>query len=396
MKKLKSNRLRKKNYFIRWRILFVIFLYLFPANYCGKIVHLRNKTNDSNYLDMDNQSQRKPSEQMKIIINNERKSQQMIEPQAIVVVSTNFMTFSILCFFLTNILLFLLLGYLNSVSLEKHGMLLYLYMDIVKICLLINGLWLMAVMSCNLLGNGLTLNEAAAKPISYGFLALGQVLMLVLNVMVILRYRMMKERMLDPPMPWDTSDEETICSMNKVRFFILLLTTFSICILYGFNIYPKTYYSLSGDKRSYLNLPVGTTIISVVQLYLLCSYTITAVLNEFRQVKSQIDGLIDFYPRQLNYLLRGYIILVIIFLTSSMFIPYGHGYLWITLQSVITLGGVIFPATLIMIVSPLRSYAGRKLSNAYSAALETMKKNTWFGNVYRACRRNSPTVVPII
>ena len=345
MKKLKSNRLRKKNYFIRWRILFVIFLYLFPANYCGKIVHLRNKTNDSNYLDMDNQSQRKPSEQMKIIINNERKSQQMIEPQAIVVVSTNFMTFSILCFFLTNILLFLLLGYLNSVSLEKHGMLLYLYMDIVKICLLINGLWLIAVMSCNLLGNGLTLNEDAAKPISYGFLALGQVLMLVLNVMAILRYRMMKERMLDPPMPWDTSDEETICSMNKVRFSILLLTTFSICILYGFNIYPKTYYSLSGDKRSYLNLPVGTTIISVFQLYLLCSYTITAVLNEFRQEKSQIDGLVDFYPRQLNYLLRGYIILVIIFLTSSMFIPYGHGYLWITLQSVITLGGVIFPAS---------------------------------------------------
>ena len=79
-----------------------------------------------------------------------------------------------------------------------------------------------------------------------------------------------------------------------------------------------------------------------------------------------------------------------------MFIPYGHGYLWITLQSVITLGGVIFPATLIMIVSQLRSYARRKLSIAYSTVLETMKKNTWFGYMYGACRRRSPTVVPII
>ena len=374
----------------------MIFLFIFPLNYCGKPMELRHRYNSTDQFDGLKQNYEKKIYDMKIMTPKHNKNFHPIGNESNVVISSKFMMFTIVCFLLTVILLLLLHGYLNSVSFEKHGMLLYLYMDIVRCCLLINGMWLVGVVACNSFGNGLNLNETAAKPISYCFLALGQILMLTLNVMAILRFRMLKEGMLDPPMPWDTSDEDTTCSMNKIRCFIFLLTSLFICVLYGLDIYPKTYYSLVGDKRSYFELPIGTTILSGAQLFLLLTYTITAVLNEFRKKASEPDGYGEAYPRQLNYLLRGYIILAVVFLVSPICIPYGHGYLWITLQSIITIGGVIFPGTLILLVYPLRSYTVRKISNLYMVVLETIKNSNWFRYVYGAFRRRSPVVVPVI
>ena len=379
----------------RRRIVLLIFLLIFPSNYCGKKIHLHNEINVPNTFESAKENQEKQLTNLKIITQTEKNDQHSNENETNGVVSENFVVFTIVCFVIANIQLLLLLGYLNSVSFEKHGMLLYLYMDVVKICLLINGLWLTAVVSCKWFGDGLNLDETAAKPIAYCFLAFGQMLMLTMNVMAILRFRMMKEKMLDPPMPWDSSGEETISSINKVRSFILLLTSLSICILYGFDIYPKTYYSLIGDRRSYLTLPVGTAIISAFQLFLVLAYIIAAVINQFRQNGSHPDDYEEYYPRQLNFLLLGLLVLVIIFLMSSICIPYGHGYLWITLQSVITLGGVIFPGSLIALVAPLRSYVRRKISNVLSIGFEKLKDNTWLGYIYRACRRSSPTIVPI-
>ena len=396
MNKQKSDRLKRKKSFIGCRMVFIIFLLTFPLNYCGKPIQLWNKNNSTYQFNSVKQSHAKIIDDLNIMTSKDNKNFQPIGNETNVVVSGNFMMFTIACFLVTNILLLLLQGYLNSVSFEKHGMLLYLYMDIVRCCLLINAMWLVGVVACKSFGNGLNMNETAAKPISYCFLALGQILMLTLNLMAILRLQMLKEGMLDPPMPWNTSDEDTGCSMNKIRCFTLLLTSLFIFILYGLDICPKTYYSLIGDKRSYSELPIGTTILCGFQLFLLLTYTIIAVLNEFRKKVSELDGYNELYPRQLNYLLRGYIILSIVFLVSPICIPYGHGYLWITLQSIITIGGVIFPGTLILLVYPLRSYTGRKISNGYLVVLETIKNSNWFRYVYGAFRRRSPVVVPMI
>ena len=396
MNKPQSYRLKRKKSFIWRRMVFVIFLCMFPSNYCGKKIQLRSKNDSAYHFHGSKQSHEKIIDDLKIMTPKLNKNFRPVGIETNVVVSSNFMMVTVTCFLLTNILLLLLHGYLNSVSFEKHGMLLYLYMDIVRCCLLINGIWLVGVVACKVFGNGLNLNEKAAKPISYCFLALGQILMLTLNVMAILRFQMLKEGMLDPPMPWDTSDEDTVCSMNKIRCFILLLTSLFICVLYGLDICPKNYYSFIGDERSLFELPIGTTILTGFQLFLLLTYTITAVLNEFRKKASQQDCCEELYPRQLNYLLPGYIILSIVFLASPICIPYGHGYLWITLQSIITIGGVIFPGSLILLVSPLRSYTGRKISNGYLVVLETIKNSNWFRYVYYAFRRRSPVVVPMI
>ena len=312
-----------------------------------------------------------------------------------VLIGGEFVVFSTLSFLLSNALLLFFLGYLYSVTFDKHGMLLYLYRDVVKIMIAIDWLWWIVVMTCKFFRKGATLNEPEAKLFAYCFLALAEGFMLTLNTMGILRCCMSRQQMLDPPMPWDNEENDAIAPINKVRFTILLLTAWSIGLLYIGEIYPSAYFNLIGAHKSYLNLPLGTWIVSGLELISIIAYTIMSISSEKFKRGQPMDNE-ETFPRQLNSLLRACILLTGIFLISTIFIAYGNGILWIALQIVMTTGGVFVPGWMMLSVTPLKLYVGRRIENRFILALETL--NCYIRYVYecRSCKKRSSAVTPIV
>ena len=392
MKQYKLNKKTKPRSFKWFIIALTIFLITLPSNYCGKQINLKNTTKFA-YLGKShrdtllNSKITTTSKENLVYENNEY--QQNRGP-----ITFTFVIFSTITFIISNILLLRFVGYLNDVSFEKQGMLLYLYRDVVKLSLSICWLWMIAVVTCNIAGNGLTMDQTKAKFFGYGFMALGQLLLLTLNAQGYLRCCMMKERMLDPPMPWDNTESERIAPINKVRCSSILLTLLFTVILYASEIYPKVYYNLTGDFRTYFKLPLGTLVISSSQIILFITYTSMAIRSEIYQ-QSTGSETNDNFPRQINHLLRAILLLVVSFVICAVWIPSGYGRLWVAFQIIISTGGVILPGWMMLVVSPFRSYVARTIRNRIAFLLETLNCIMWYVNIYRSYKQSSTTIVPI-
>ena len=308
-------------------------------------------------------------------------------------ITGNFLIFTTLSFFVSNILLCLLLSYLYSVPYNKEGLLLYLYRDLVKLCLSITWLWVITVITCAIIGNGLSIEGPTAKFIANCYLALGLLLLITMNFIAILRFFMVKDNMLDPPLPWNKTQSEPFNSNIQLRITNVALTLCLICILYIWDAYPRMYYNLKGDGRTLLNLPMGTMVISGIEVTLIFTYTATSIVTEVWQYTQRLD-IERSLPRQWNYLLRANLVLAGVFVLCGFLIPHGKGYLWIAFQIIMTTMGVILPGWMIIALPQLRRYVIRHMQINIEYILET--SNFLLNYIQSIChwRRNSSSVAP--
>ena len=365
----------------------------FPSNFTGNAVKLNYK-NDSivDLLQASNEVAPLPTN-----ITNEDGHQAFKtnrgEPNFSI--TRNFLIFTTLSFLVSNILLYLLLSYLYSVPYNKEGLLLYLYRDLVKLCVSITWLWTITVIACTVIGNGISIDGRAAKLVANCYLALGMLLLITMNFIAILRLFMAKENMLDPPLPWNKTNSEPYNSNIQLRITNISLTLCLICISYICDVYPRMYYNLKGDGRTLLNLPIGTMAISGIAVTLIITYTGTSIVTEVLQHTQRLD-IERSLPRQWNYLLRANLILTGVFVLCGFLIPHGKGYLWVAFQIIMTTMGVILPGWIIMALTPLRRYVVRRIRINIEFILETFNSLLNYIQIIRHWRRNSAVVAPAV
>ena len=92
-----------------------------------------------------------------------------------------FVLFSVLILLISTILLTLIWKYLNSASITKQGVLLYLYEDAVGIVLIADWVWFAVVVSCSVSTTGSCLSELPATVMSFCICAIELQLLLTLN-----------------------------------------------------------------------------------------------------------------------------------------------------------------------------------------------------------------------
>ena len=359
-----------------------------PSNFTGRTMKLKNES----FMDLLQAAQRgKPSTSN--ITNGDEKQALEKNEEANFSITTNFLIFTTLSFFASNILLGLLLSYLYSVPYNKEGLLLYLYRDLVKLCLSITWLWMITVITCTIIGNGLSIEGPAAKFIANCYLAFGLLLLITMNFIAVLRFFMVKENMLDPPLPWNKTHSEPFNSNIQLRVTNISLTLSLIFILYICDAYPRMYYNLNGDGRTLLNLPIGTMAISGIEVTLIFTYTATSIVTEVWQHTQRLD-IERSLPRQWNYLLRANLVLAGVFVLCGFLIPHGKGYLWIAFQIIMTTMGVILPGWMILALPQLRRYVIRHMRINIEYFLETSNSLLNYIQTLRHWRRNSSAVAP--
>ena len=150
----KSNS-RKSLRFIKYFSVIFLCAIIFPSNYSGNRINLKNSSpipspTISNVLEKHDP---KPTSFVKHASATDEDANNGW-------VTGKFVLFSILSLLISTIVLALIVGYLNSVSIVKSCILLYLYKDVVTILLLINWIWSAAVVTCYASGNGISIDTS--------------------------------------------------------------------------------------------------------------------------------------------------------------------------------------------------------------------------------------------
>ena len=363
----------------------------FPSNFTGKAVKLENDS----FIDLLQASKEVAPLTSNIANGDGNQGLETNRDDSNFSITSNFLIFTTLSFFVSNILLCLLLSYLYSVPYNKEGLLLYLYRDLVKLCISITWLWKITVIACTLIGNGISIEGQAAKLVANCYLALGMLLLIIMNFIAILRLFMVKDNMLDPPLPWNKIHSEPFSSNIQLRITNISLTLSLICILYICDAYPRMYYILKGDRRTLLNLPIGTIAIYVIEVTLIITYTATSIVTEVLQHTQRLD-IERSLSRQWNYLLRANLILAGVFVLCGFLIPHGKRYLWIAFQIIMTTMGVILPGWIIVALTPLRRYVVRRMRINTEYIIETFNSILNYIQTIRHWRRNSAVVAPTV
>ena len=389
MRKYRTSDLKNNHRTVKIITILIFCLIGFPSNFTGKAVKLKNES----FMDLIQASNKVAPSASNITNGVKNQAYETNKDELNFSITANFLIFTTLSFFVSNILLCLLLSYLYSVPYNKEGLLLYLYRDLVKLCLSITWLWAITVITCTIIGNGLSIEGPPAKFISNCYLALGLLLLITMNFIAILRFFMVKENMLDPPLPWNKTHSEPFNSNIQLRITSMAFTLSLICILYICDAYPRMYYNLKGDGRTLLNLPMGTMVISGIEVTLIFTYTATSIVTEVWQHTQRLD-IERSLPRQWNYLLRANLVLAGVFVLCGFLIPHGKGYLWIAFQIIMTTMGVILPGWLIIALPQLRRYVIRHMRINIDYILETSNFLLNYIQTIRHWRRNSSTVAP--
>ena len=390
MNKNRHDKNKKRRRFKTYLVL-TICLVVLPSKYGVSPSHL-NHTFDANHLSGRSGNNAERIE-FKITLPKIQPPSQLDNVKRSTPITNRFVMTTIISVVISTCLMSMLLGYLHGVAFDKRGTLLYLYKDVIRLFICLIWFWCMVVITCKMVGSTLNNDKLTAKFFAYSFMALIHALSMSLSVMGILRLYMLKERMLDPPMPWDGEENDEVESITKIRFCILLVTAVYITTLISFGVYPKTYYNLIGDMRSYKELPFGTSIILSINIAMVIIYAALFMRARLYQVDSDFNPSRKF-PHQLHYLPLTYLLLIWIYIVFLILMTPGTGYLWSMLQLLFAVAGVCLPGYLILVVEPLRTYAKRRLEN--QIRLLIVPYISFICLFCRNFKRNKPTVEPII
>ena len=350
-RKKNTKKVLKKMKSFLWIVLLAM---LDPSNYTGHCANVRNTSNFP--VATHNVSMKSSSDGMAAIMTNTK----ILEGSTTIARITLFPLFVFLTFAASTILNSLVLGYLSSNSLSRQCFLLYLYKDIVRIWMAITFMWFVAAAIRYMSRNEDTIDKLPAKIIFFVMLGLVLLILLFLNVSSAFELYMIKQRMIDPPMPWGTDE---FLGIKITRFVTGSLVLGFICTMYAVGAYPKIYYTYIGDPVSLSELFLrGTMIITILVVLLLTTFTITSLTVKYYQRKHQ-DNIVTgahylFYP--IVWMCSLSLVVLLLIESSNVFSrPTKLG----LLEMAASLNGVLIILFVIVKTEQLRSYVKKNLEN---------------------------------
>ena len=332
----------------------LISLLSFPSNYSGKVLKSGTSTFQLPFYD---ELPRIESTQAKGSTNDDITRKDAI-PVGNINRSGIFLAFSTVCLLISTLLLAMLWKYFNNVPITIQCTLTSLYQDTVAIVIGTNWVWFGIVCASYLNRQDIFLAPHQAKLASFMMTTLEFELMLVLNAISAIWLYTIKEAVLDPPLPWDLDEKE---SLITIRCTGITVGTGSITLLYLTGFYPKIDYILSGDLRAVTELPNGpnifTSLLGLLSIFPIFSATIyLGYTQKFRQQMSKKKNAV-------------FVLLIMTFVTAlvmghcfSLFsTPFGPGDLLIIGQILVLASSVGVPGILILKKKVLREYLGRQI-----------------------------------
>ena len=210
-----------------------------------------------------------------------------------------------------NTLLCLIFAYLHSVTLTKECMLLRLYKEfiiVLVLCLcLANGL------SIGIYTYGCPMNWIPATIITV-CLRIGTIILFLLaNIVQLLKYRMSKEKMLDPPMPWGDDEKK---GMIWIRLFCWGLSIGFVITMYMFGKHTALYHLSIGQDFD-LSVPI---IHIGLNLFLLSTCLLFTFGESYHRKKNEGQAFDPVVSRRLKYLVLGFVFATLFIAISNIFI----------------------------------------------------------------------------
>ena len=302
-----------------------------------------------------------------------------------------FVIISILTQFTSSILLSLIWNYLNNMSVTKRCLLLYLYQDAVAITLIASYIWSGIIVSCYTNPQGHMSNLIQATVLSVCLISVELALILILNFVSIIKIYTMKEKVIDPPMPWYDDDEKV---MKKIRIMIVLSIAFFVTAMYTEGLYPKAYYYIIGDHTPLMDLSNGPKIFEGVLGILSIVPTVTMILACFyRQTEEQ--ALATKREGKVYLLVVTFIVIMVSGMVYGAFSDrLGH---FLTVgQCLVTVAMVGMPCFIILKSHPLKSSCRKVTLNFYSLVTDKFTAHYGRFNTCMKLRQRPNQIVPIV
>ena len=203
-----------------------------------------------------------------------------------------------------NALLCLIFAYLHNLTMAKQCVLLALYKEFIIVLVLC--LWLINSLPIGIYFYGYPMHWIPAQIITF-FLTIGITeLLLVANVIHFLKYRMNKEKMLDPPMPWGEDEHRGLVWIRVFcwGFSIGFVITMHLCGIH------TVFYHLSIGKV--VNHSV-TFINSGLNVSLLATCTLCIVGEKYYQKNNNGQAFDPVISRRLKFLVWGFVVAVLFY-----------------------------------------------------------------------------------
>ena len=262
-----------------------------------------------------------------------------------------------------NTLLCLIFAYLHSVTLAKECLLLRLYKE-----------FILVLVSCSGLINGLSIGIY-----TYGYpmhwipatimtvcLRIGTInLLLLANIIQFLKYRMNKEKMLDPPMPWGEDEHR---GLIRIRVFCWGLSIGFAITMYVVGIHTATYHLLIGKDYDQ-SIPIIHSGLNIL-LLLTCFFFIIGE-NYFRK-RNDAQAFDPVVSRRLKYLILGFVFTALITAICNISIQTMSKSLglWIKKRvfNILLVVEILVAIYTISNAEQLKSYISKLMTNIYERA----------------------------
>ena len=208
----------------------------------------------------------------------------------------------ILALGITMFLYCMIFGYLNSQSLIRQCLLLYIYKDLVCICLGLHSLWFLLIITHYMSDNGHDIPKVYAKIISFFLYVLICVFLIFMNLVAMLKLYMMKKALVDPPMPWGDNEKLGMIIIRTVSTVPVIIFTSTMFLLEE---YQNNYNSHPLENNSsILELPKGNSLFAIPLLFFVITFFVTYLATYFLRPyyeSTQQHNIVTGIPSQIQY-----------------------------------------------------------------------------------------------
>ena len=302
-----------------------------------------------------------------------------------------FIIASLLILLISTILLSLIWSYLNNLSITKSCLLLYLYKDAVATTLLASYIWIIIIFSCYFNSEGFMSNLVQATILSMILISVELELILILNLVSIIKLYTMKEKVIDPQMPWGDGDDK---ASNKIRVMNALSIAFFVSTMYAEGFYPKAYYYFIGDHTPLLELSNGPKIFEGVLGILFIIPTITIIITLFyHQTEEQAQA--TRREGKVYFLVVTFIFIMVAGVIYGAFSD-RLGHFLIFGQYLQTVATIITPFIVILSSPPLKLFVLKVLSDFASSVIDRIGLSRDRISTFINRNQRSNQIVPIV
>ena len=262
-----------------------------------------------------------------------------------------------------NTLLCLVFAYLHSVNLAKECLLLRLYKEFILVLVSCSGL--INVLSIGMYKYGYPMHWIPATIITV-CLRIGTInLLLLANIVQFLKYRMNKEKMLDPPMPWGDDEHRGII---WIRVFCWGLSTGFVITMYVVGLHTATYQLLIGKDYDQ-SIPI---IHSGLNIFLLSTCLFFIIGENYFRKKNDAQAFDPVVSRRLKYLILGFVLtsLITAICNISVQAMSKSPRLWIKKRvfNILLIVEIVMAMYTILNADQLKSYIFKLMTDIYERA----------------------------